>query len=204
MYLRGFKGCLFSHSGSPPPQALPEICIRGDLEGIAYQFTILPFDLCLAPRTFMKCMDVALSPLKQSGMRILNYIDNWQVLAQSESALLHDKLRLLAHILRFGLTVNMQKNMLVPSQNIFLGVASTRRLYAHKWRVFSSWCISRGENPISCPIPIICIFLQERFDSGRMPSTLKVYVAAITALHIENRLIGRNDLIIRFSKGAKG
>ncbi len=29
MYLRGFKGCLFSHSGSPPPQALPEICIRG-------------------------------------------------------------------------------------------------------------------------------------------------------------------------------
>ncbi len=30
VYLHGFKGCLFSHSGSPPPQALPEICIRGD------------------------------------------------------------------------------------------------------------------------------------------------------------------------------
>ncbi len=30
VYLRGFKECLFSHSGSPPPQALPEICIRGD------------------------------------------------------------------------------------------------------------------------------------------------------------------------------
>ncbi len=30
LYLRGFKGCLFSHSGSPLPQALPEICIRGD------------------------------------------------------------------------------------------------------------------------------------------------------------------------------
>ncbi len=27
VYLRGFKGCLFSHSGSPPPQTLPEICI---------------------------------------------------------------------------------------------------------------------------------------------------------------------------------
>ncbi len=30
VYLRGFKECLFSHSGSPPPHALPEICIRGD------------------------------------------------------------------------------------------------------------------------------------------------------------------------------
>ncbi len=82
---------------------------------------------------------------------------------------------------------------------------STRRLYAHKWRVFSSWCVSRGENPINCPIPIIRAFLQERFDSGRMPSTLKVYVAAITAFHahVENRPIGRNDLIIRFLKGAR-
>ncbi len=53
---------------------------------------------------------------------------------------------------------------------------STRRLYAHKWRVFSSWCVSRGGDPISCPIPIILVFLQERFDSGRMPSTLKMYV----------------------------
>ncbi len=71
---------------------------------------------------------------------------------------------------------------------------SMRRLYAHKWRVFSSWCVSRGEDPISCPIPIILVFLQERFDSGRMPSTLKVYVAAITAFHahVENRLIGRS------------
>ncbi len=82
---------------------------------------------------------------------------------------------------------------------------SMSRLYTHKWRVYSSWCISRGEDPISCPIPIILVFLQERFDSGRMPSTLKVYVAAITAfhVHIENRPIGRNDLIIRFLKGAR-
>ncbi len=74
---------------------------------------------------------------------------------------------------------------------------STRRLHING-EFFSSWCVSRGENPINCPIPIILAFLQERFDSGRMPSTLKVYVAAITAFHahVENRPIGRNYLII--------
>ncbi len=62
-----------------------------------------------------------------------------------------------------------------------------------------------GEDPINCPIPIILAFLQERFDSGRMPSTLKMCVAAITAFHahVENRPIGRNYLIIRFLKGAR-
>ncbi len=110
VYLRGFKGCLFSHSGSPPPQ--DSVPIHGPA-----------LRLILAPHTFTKCMDAVLSPLKQSAMRILNYLDDWLVLAQSESALLCDKFRLLAHLQSLGLTVNMQKSMLVPSQNIsFLGV----------------------------------------------------------------------------------
>lgn len=91
-------------------------------EGIAYQYTVLPFGLSLDPPTFTKCMDAALSPLKQSRMHILNYLDDWLVLAQSESALLSNNLRLLAHVQSLWLTVNMQKSMLVPSQSIsFLG-----------------------------------------------------------------------------------
>ncbi len=97
--------------------------LRFAFERIAYQFSILPFGLCLAPRTFTKCMEAALSPLKKSGMCILNYLDDCLVLAQSESALLSDKLRLLAHLQSLGLTVNMKKSMLVPNRNIsFLGV----------------------------------------------------------------------------------
>ncbi len=97
--------------------------LRFAFKGIAYQFSVLPFGLCLAPRTFTKCMEAALSPLKQSGMHILNYLDDWLVLAQSESALLSDKLRLRNHLQSLGLIVNMQKSMLVPSRNIsFLGV----------------------------------------------------------------------------------
>ncbi len=37
--------------------------LRFAFNGVAYQYTALPFGLSLAPRTFKKCMDVALSPL---------------------------------------------------------------------------------------------------------------------------------------------
>ncbi len=92
--------------------------LRFAFEGIAYQFMVLPFSLSLAPRMFTICLDAALSPPKQSRMRILNYLHDWLVLAQSKSVLLSPKLRLLTHLQSLGLTVNMQKSMLVPSQNL--------------------------------------------------------------------------------------
>ncbi len=53
-----------------------------------YQYSVLPFGLALAPRTFSKCIDAALSPLRTSGMRILNYLDDWLILAQSRHTLI--------------------------------------------------------------------------------------------------------------------
>ncbi|MGL4479881.1 MAG: reverse transcriptase domain-containing protein [Aeromonas veronii] len=41
--------------------------LRFAFEGVAYQYTVLPFGLSLAPRTFTKCMDAALSPLCSTG-----------------------------------------------------------------------------------------------------------------------------------------
>ncbi len=40
--------------------------LRFAFEGVAYQYTVLPFGLSLAPRTFTRCMDAALSPLRQT------------------------------------------------------------------------------------------------------------------------------------------
>ncbi|KAL0183526.1 hypothetical protein M9458_019222, partial [Cirrhinus mrigala] len=54
--------------------------LRFAFEGVAYQYTVLPFGLSLAPRTFTKCMNAALSSLRQRGIRILNYLDDWLVL----------------------------------------------------------------------------------------------------------------------------
>lgn len=68
---------------------------------------------------------------------------------------------------------------------------------------FTNWYISRGEDPYNCPIPLILAFLQERFYSGRMPSIMKVYVAAMTAITWIIVQSIWNDLIIWFYKKAE-
>ncbi|XDV14461.1 hypothetical protein PO909_014706 [Leuciscus waleckii] len=81
----------------------------------------------------------------------------------------------------------------------------TRRLYSSKWSGFSGWCTARGVSPTDCGVTEVLSFLQELLDKGRAPSTLKVYVAAIAAFSgtTLGQSIGRNDLVIRFLRGAK-
>ncbi len=70
---------------------------------------------------------------------------------------------------------------------------STWCLYALKWPVFSDWFSARNQDPISCDMSHKLIFLQELLDKGCTPSTLKVYVVAIVAIHSEaGWTIGRN------------
>lgn len=51
---------------------------------MVYQFKVLPFGLALAPRTFTKCVKAALSLLRLGGIRILNYLDDWLIMAYSQ------------------------------------------------------------------------------------------------------------------------
>ncbi len=57
--------------------------LRFGFGGKAYQYKVLPFGLALAPRTFTKCMDAALAPLRFQGISVLNYLDKWLILAHS-------------------------------------------------------------------------------------------------------------------------
>ncbi len=72
-------------------------------------------------------------------------------------------------------------------------------------RLFATWCSSRREDPRRCMIGVVLSFLQERLERRLSPSTLKVYVAAITAHHdaVDGRSLGKHDLIVRFLKGAR-
>ncbi len=90
---------------------------------VAYQYKVLPFRLSLAPRTFTRCMDAAFSPLRQMRICILNYLDDWLILAQSEAVSTSYKIFLISHLGCLGLRVNfITKIILSPSQRVsFLG-----------------------------------------------------------------------------------
>ncbi len=91
-------------------------------EGVTYQYKVLPLGLSLAPRTSTQCMDAALSPLRQMGIRILNYLDDWLILAHSQVVLSSHKTLLLSHLGCLGLRVNFAKSTPSPSQRVsFLG-----------------------------------------------------------------------------------
>ncbi len=44
---------------------------------------------------------------------------------------------------------------------------STRKLYALKWRLFTSWCGDHQLDPVNCPVGTVLEFLQARL-SGRV------------------------------------
>ncbi|KAL0194596.1 hypothetical protein M9458_008168, partial [Cirrhinus mrigala] len=69
---------------------------------------------------------------------------------------------------------------------------STRQAYALKWRG-------------GCSVGVVFFFLQEKLERRLSPSTLKVYVAAITAYHdvVDGLSLGKHHLIIRFLRGAR-
>ncbi len=58
--------------------------LRFAFEGRAWQYRVLPFGLSLSPRVFTKVVEGALTPLREVGVRILNYLDDWLILARSQ------------------------------------------------------------------------------------------------------------------------
>ncbi|KAG1957248.1 gastrula zinc finger protein XlCGF57.1-like [Pimephales promelas] len=56
-----------------------------------------------------------------------------------------------------------------------------------------------------CSISVVLSFLQDGLERRLSPSTLKVYVAAISAYHkaVEGKSLGNHDLIIRYLRGAR-
>ncbi len=92
--------------------------------GREYQYRVLPFGLALSTRTFTKSIDVALAPLRLQGIRIMNYIDDWLILAQSHQLAVRHRDVVLAHMKELGLRLNGKKSVLSPLQRTtFLGVA---------------------------------------------------------------------------------
>ncbi len=98
--------------------------LRFAFEGRAWQYRVLPFGLSLSPRVFTKVVEGALTPLREVGVRILNYLDDWLILAQSREQLGDHRDLVLRHLSQLGLRVNWEKSKLSPVQRIsFLDVS---------------------------------------------------------------------------------
>ncbi|KAI2655439.1 Protein P [Labeo rohita] len=80
---------------------------------------------------------------------------------------------------------------------------STRKLYTLKWKLFTSWCGERQQDPANCPVGTVLEVLQARFSTGLAHSTLKVYVTAISAYHapLGGMPVGKDPLVVRFLRG---
>lgn len=76
------------------------------LQGTQCQYNRLPFGYSLAPRTYSKCVEMALEPLHRAGSKALFYLDDLLVLTQSrEEAALHTA-ELMAHLMNLGFIIN--------------------------------------------------------------------------------------------------
>ena len=86
------------------------------------KFCVLPFGISLAPRTFTRCMDTVLGPLRRQGLRVINYLDDWLICAQTEQQF-RRHVQMLSHIQDVGLCINDKKCSLQPAQTTqFLGM----------------------------------------------------------------------------------
>ncbi|KAI2644945.1 ORF V: Enzymatic polyprotein [Labeo rohita] len=103
-----------------------------------------------------------------------------------------------AHLLASGLSTEVVETILQSR------APSTRKLYALKWKLFTSWCGSHQQDPVNCPVGTVLEFLQDRLSAGLSHSTLKVYVAAIAAYHapLGGLSVGKDPLVSRFLRGA--
>ncbi|XP_050958021.1 uncharacterized protein LOC127159160 [Labeo rohita] len=97
--------------------------LRFAFEGRAYQYKVLPFGLALSPRVFTKLAEGALAPVWERGIRILNYLDDWLIIAHSRDLLCEHRDLVLQHLSLLGLQVNCEKSKLSPVQSIsFFGM----------------------------------------------------------------------------------
>ncbi len=131
--------------------------LRFAFEGRAYQYKVLPFGLSLSPHVFTKVAEAALVPLREQGVRILNYLDDWLILAQSRDQLCEHRDLVLSHLSQLGLQVNWEKSKLSPVQrNSFRdmeldSVSQTARLTQERAQSVLN-CLNTFKNRTAAPL----------------------------------------------------
>lgn len=96
--------------------------LRFAVEGIVYQYRVLPFGISFAPRLFTKIVSILLSHLRQRGLHPHAYLDDWLIRNQSYQQLRVEQQYIIEQTLKLGFLVNWNKSNLHLTQKlVFLG-----------------------------------------------------------------------------------
>ncbi|KAK4303876.1 hypothetical protein Pmani_024127 [Petrolisthes manimaculis] len=92
-------------------------------QNVTFQFTCLPQGLSSAPRIFTKILKPVLSHLRKLLITVSCYIDDCIFIANSDKELIDNVKYAVQLFDSVGLTVNLNKSVLVPTQKVeFLGI----------------------------------------------------------------------------------
>ena len=98
--------------------------LRFAFQGRVYEYLVLPFGLCLSPRTFVKCTQAAIAPLRQRGIRLCTYLDDWLICSTTRVDAQKDLDVVVCHMETLGFAINREKSVMKPSQKIdFIGIS---------------------------------------------------------------------------------
>ena len=85
-------------------------------DGQVYKFRALCFGLSTAPQVFTRVMASVSAMLHRLGIRMLQYLDDWLVLASSREEVIRARDNVLPLCSQLGIAVNLEKSCLIPAQ----------------------------------------------------------------------------------------
>lgn len=80
--------------------------LRFAYQGVSYEYLVLPFGLSLSPGVFVKCTEAALNPVRERGICVATYIDDWLIAASSQQETAAHTKTLAEHIAKRGFRKN--------------------------------------------------------------------------------------------------
>ena len=133
--------------------------LRFTMRGVPYQFRVLCFGLTTAPQVFTRPMAPVSAILHCYGIRMLRYLDDWLILAESRDTCIQARDSLLHLCEELGLQVNHGKSSLVPSQIMtYLGM-----------QILSVWFIAK---PTETRVVNLLNIIEEFLSSPNPPAAL--------------------------------
>ena len=90
--------------------------LRFEFSGKLYEFTCLPFGLCVAPQFFTKLMKPIVCHLRKLGFKLVLYLDDFLLLGDTYTECANNVQKTCDLLESLGFIINYSKSKIIPSQ----------------------------------------------------------------------------------------